>query len=327
MGFTPFTPPEHSGKAEKDNKPRPIGNAFLPPGPTLKYTEIAPENSGFPLLSTIYASSHVSSSVMESRESLVATTFPVLQKLRKLAAGEGADGTEARPLNSIRLVSVVIPAHNEEDYIAGTLEALHAQDYGWHEIIVVANGCTDRTAEIARGKCNRLIVLSQKNLGVARNLGARMAKGEILMFLDADTILEPDALRKIVARFTPSCAAGTLKGRPDNKSFSYRLIYALKNLVHRCYLHPGSSGVILCWRKHFIQTGGFDEGLQVRENSELIRRLMRFGRYKYFRTPAATTSMRRYAKRGIGPTVWLWIKLWFQSQFGDLHNRTYETVR
>ena len=221
----------------------------------------------------------------------------------------------------------MIPAHNEEAYVERTLEALRAQDYGWYEVIVVANGCTDRTAEAARGKCSRLIVLSQKNLGVARNLGARMAKGEILMFLDADTILEPDALRKIVARFTPSCAAGTLKGKPDDKLFRYKMIYALKNLVHGCYLHPGSSGVILCWRKHFIQAGGFDEGLQVRENSELIRRLLRFGRYKYFSTPAATTSMRRYEKCGVGPMVWLWIKLWFQSQFGDLHSRTYETVR
>src|SRR3954464_14589705 len=86
-------------------------------------------------------------------------------------------------------ISVIIPAHNEEDYLAQTLAALNCQDYPAHEIVVVANGCTDRTEEAARGKCHRLVTLSRKNLGVARNLGARMALGDLLVFLDADTLL------------------------------------------------------------------------------------------------------------------------------------------
>src|SRR5215469_16972960 len=99
-------------------------------------------------------------------------------------------------------ISVIIPAHNEQDYLGRTLDALNSQDYPDWETIVVANGCTDRTAEMAQGKCHRLVTLGQKNLGVARNLGARMATGELLVFLDADTILEPDALRIIGEQFT-----------------------------------------------------------------------------------------------------------------------------
>jgi glycosyltransferase involved in cell wall biosynthesis len=226
-----------------------------------------------------------------------------------------------------RMISVIIPAHNEQQYLPQTLEALKEQNYGWFEIIVVANGCTDRTADVARGLCHRLIVLSQKSLGVARNLGARMAKGELLLFLDADTILEPSALRTIAEEFSKECAAGTLKGVPDCERFKYRMIYAVKNFVHRSGIHRGSSGVILCWRKHFIRTGGFDEALEVRENSELIRRLRRFGAYRYIDEVAATTSMRRYDRRGCGRMIWLWLKLWVQSLFGDLHHRSYETVR
>jgi glycosyltransferase involved in cell wall biosynthesis len=224
-------------------------------------------------------------------------------------------------------ISVIVPAHNEEDYLGATLDALNRQDYPAREIVVVANGCTDRTAEVAREKCDRLATLSRKGLGVARNLGARMATGELLVFLDADTILEPGALRIIAEQFTGRDAGGTLKGQPDSGRFAYRLIYWLKNFIHRFVVRNGSSGVIICWKKQFASVGGFDERLELRENSELIRRLKRFGGYKYIGTTAAVTSMRRYDRRGVKHIVWLWIKLWFLSLFSDLRNRKYESVR
>jgi glycosyltransferase involved in cell wall biosynthesis len=180
---------------------------------------------------------------------------------------------------------------------------------------------------IARGRCHRLIVLSQKNLGVARNLGARMARGELLLFLDADTLLEPAALRRIAEVFHERDAAGTLRGVPDESRFAYQLIYGFKNVLHRCKLHPGSSGVILCWREQFMRSGGFDEGLEVRENSDIIRKLKKFGRYRYIGQARAITSMRRYTQRGVASVVWLWCKLWVGSFFLDLHQRRYEPVR
>ena len=224
-------------------------------------------------------------------------------------------------------ISVIVPAHNEEDYLGATLDALNRQEYPACEIVVVANGCSDRTADVAREKCHRLVTLSQKGLGVSRNLGARMATGELLVFLDADTILQPDALRTIAENFTERDAGGTLKGQPDSSRFAYRLIYWLKNFIHRFVVRNGSSGVIICWKKQFMSVGGFDEHLELRENSELIRRLKRFGGYKYIGTTPATTSMRRYERRGVGRIVWLWIKLWFLSLFSDLRHRKYESVR
>lgn len=235
--------------------------------------------------------------------------------------------TPQRTRRSTTRISVIIPAHNEEAYLRATLDALRKQHYSNCEVLVVANGCTDRTEDVARDHCDRLIVLSQKSLGVARNLGARMAKGDLLIFLDADTILEPNALRTIAAKFTRRYAAGTVKGKPDSNRFAYRLIYGLKNFVHFSSIHQGSSGVILCWKDHFIRLGGFKESLEVRENSDLIKRLKRFGRYNYLGAAGAVTSMRRYDRRGVWRMVWLWIKLWFESLFKDLQNRKYETVR
>lgn len=264
---------------------------------------------------------------MEFRGFLLQKPFPFFGQLSKALTAPIFVSHPQRRAAAARMISVIIPAHNEERYLKQTLEGLQRQNYGWFEVIVVANGCTDRTREIARGRCHRLIVLSERNLGVARNLGARMARGDILLFLDADTILEPMALRVIAESFSAADAAGTVQGRPDDPRWAYRLIYALKNFVHRSSLHPGSSGVILCWREHFIRVGGFDEGLEVRENSDLLKRLKRFGRYKYIGSVSATTSMRRYERCGVGKVVWLWLKLWFESFLCDLHQKQYEPVR
>jgi glycosyltransferase involved in cell wall biosynthesis len=264
---------------------------------------------------------------MEFRGFLLQKPFVLLGYLSKTLAAPIIEADRRPPIVPARMISVIIPAHNEERYLKQTLEALQSQNYGWFEVIVVANGCTDRTREIARGRCQRLIVLSERNLGVARNLGARMSRGEILLFLDADTILEPVALGVIAERFSTAAAAGTVRGCPDDPRWAYRLIYGLKNFVHRCSLHPGSSGVILCWREQFIRIGGFDEGLEVRENSDLLKRLKRFGRYTYIGSVRATTSMRRYARCGVGRVLWLWLKLWLESFLCDLHHKQYEPVR
>src|ERR1041385_7074854 len=105
-------------------------------------------------------------------------------------------------------ISIVIPAHNEAAYLPRTLAALRRQHYPGLEIVVVANGCTDDTPDVAHGACDRLVVLSQKNLRVARNRGARIASGELLAFVDADTVLAPGALKRIAERFNARDAAG-----------------------------------------------------------------------------------------------------------------------
>jgi glycosyltransferase involved in cell wall biosynthesis len=225
---------------------------------------------------------------------------------------------------ALPFISIIIPAHNEEELLPSTLEALRRQNYPTFETIVVTNGCTDRTAEVVRGKCDQLIELEERGLGPARNTGGAQARGELLIFLDADTILEPNALRIIAKSFKPSHAAGTLRGVPDVPRWSYKLIYFLKNFVHQSHAHHGSSGVILCWKKHFDAVGGFDNELYLRENSDLMKKLRRFGGYKYISSTPAITSMRRYDKTGTAEMVLLWMRVWVLSNFSDIRNQTYE---
>lgn len=222
------------------------------------------------------------------------------------------------------MISIIIPAHNEEGCLPETLRALARQDYPKYETIVVTNGCTDRTAEVVRGKCDQLFELEERGLGPARNLGAEKARGELLLFLDADTLLEPHALSWIAQKFTRRHAAGTLKGVPDPAKPSYKMIYFFKNLVHQVHAHHGSSGVILCWKDHFNAVGGFNNELFLRENSDLMKKLRRFGSYRYIRATPAVTSMRRYEKTGTREMLLLWMRVWVLSNFSDIRNQTYE---
>ena len=225
------------------------------------------------------------------------------------------------------LLSIIIPAHNEQDYIRRTLQAARQQTFHNFELIVVCNGCCDRTAQVAREFCDQLIVMPERGLSRARNLGGHAARGKILVFLDADTLLERHALETIAREFTPEYAAGTLKGCPDIPRPCYQLIYLLKNSQHRFRLHEGSSGIILCWKEHFIATGGFDETLHVTENSDLIRRLRFFGRYAFIDRTAVTTSMRRYESAGFLKMTCLWVKLWARSFVTDLRHQKYAAIR
>src|SRR5690606_5957874 len=105
-------------------------------------------------------------------------------------------------------ITVVIPAFNEQDCLAATLRALQAQDYpaGRVEVIVVDNGSTDRTREIAAALGARVLVRPGVTIAALRNAGAAEARGEILAFLDADCVPAPDWARQAAERLsTGSC--------------------------------------------------------------------------------------------------------------------------
>src|SRR5204863_4917548 len=103
-----------------------------------------------------------------------------------------------------RVISLIIPAYNEEALLAGTLRALRAAADAAgvpYEIIVVDDGSTDRTAAIARAEGARVVSVTLRNIGATRNAGARAATGQLLIFVDADTMVPRDALAGAVAAF------------------------------------------------------------------------------------------------------------------------------
>ncbi len=102
------------------------------------------------------------------------------------------------------MISFIIPAHNEEALIGATLDSIFACAKAAgrpFEVIVSCDACTDRTAEITRQKGARAVECNNRQIAATRNSGAREAKGEIFIFIDADTLLTDAALRDALKRF------------------------------------------------------------------------------------------------------------------------------
>src|SRR5436189_2133424 len=154
---------------------------------------------------------------METRKGVLdIESYPALVQLEKFITGSALYKSLVKPRAPGPMISVIVPAHNEGEYIARTLAALQAQNYSNFEVIAVCNGCSDNTADVARSRCDVLIDTQERGISFARNRGARAAGGELLLFLDADTILEPDGLATIARKFKRTDAAGTVRGIPDS---------------------------------------------------------------------------------------------------------------
>ena len=110
-------------------------------------------------------------------------------------------------------LSVVIPAFNEERYLPTTLASINgALSSGTSsEVIVVDNQSTDATARIAADAGARLIVEAERNIGKVRNTGAAAAFGELIVFIDADTLVKPGVFEKIMrAAADARCLGGSV---------------------------------------------------------------------------------------------------------------------
>ncbi len=220
--------------------------------------------------------------------------------------------------------SIIIPAHNEEGYIRETLHSINSSTYQNFEVLVVANGCTDKTEEIVRKRADervKLFSLAEANVSKARNFGADLAQGEILLFLDADTKLHAHSLQRIATDFKNGFSYGTTRTVPDREGLKYSVMLGLKNFYLRTGVYKGCSGAFICKKNDFVDVKGYNPDMQIREHHELIKRLGDKGKYAFIDTPV-TTSMRRYAEWGMPKWAWFWVKSWALNR-----KKEYEKIR
>src|SRR5688500_17273178 len=117
---------------------------------------------------------------METRKGILdIESYPTLVQIERFITGTAIYKSLVKPRTPEPKISVIVPAHNEAEYLGRTLEALQAQKYSNYEIIVVCNGCSDHTVEVARGRCDVLIDTQDRGISMARNRGARAARGEL----------------------------------------------------------------------------------------------------------------------------------------------------
>ena len=196
-------------------------------------------------------------------------------------------------------VSIIIPAFNEEKYIEETLKALPSG----HEVIVVCNGCTDKTALIARKYTDKVIITDDKGVSKAKNLGASKATHEKLIFLDADIVIKEDVIKAIEKN---KSNLGTICLKPNKTDFTSKLIIFLRN--HFIALTKRGGGVIYCNINIFNKVKGFPENLSFKEDILFIKKAKKIAKYKLIKK-TGIVNMRRYQK-GFLKQIIIILKSW-----------------
>lgn len=199
-------------------------------------------------------------------------------------------------LASQPLVSVIIPAWNEADSLGEVITAVQSADVSF-EIIVVDAGSTDNTATIATAAGARVLHSFRRHRGYQLNLGAQHARGTILLFLHADTLLPPHALGAVMrALENRGVVGGAFVRRYASRSIVLRATCFLARCRNQLIgWHLGDQAMFVR-RTSFFQLGGFREVTRF-EDLDFSRRLRRFGRTVTLR-PGVTSSPRRFDRGG-----------------------------
>jgi glycosyltransferase involved in cell wall biosynthesis len=164
-------------------------------------------------------------------------------------------------------ISVIVPVRNGRLHLARCLEALVRSEYSDFEVIVVDDCSTDTTPEIAdRYGARGLRTPRTGGPGGARNLGARQARGEILVFIDSDVVVPPETLSLLAKDFSRNPDIAAVFGSYDDTPAWPTFISQYKNLMHH-YVHQISSeSPVTFWagcgairKSVFDEAGGFDE--------------------------------------------------------------------
>jgi glycosyltransferase involved in cell wall biosynthesis len=207
-------------------------------------------------------------------------------------------------------ISVIIPTYCEEETIEGCLKSVINQrfDYGRIESIVVDSHSPDNTREVAKRSADKVLDLVERGVGRARNAGAKIAQGQILLFLDADTYLETDFVAQIYNAFADKrvvCVSGILKSlerlEPLDKLFAVSH-YGFTNKLAELSAHlgfPMFPSVCCSARKSvFMKVGGFREDIACAEDISFSREMGRVGKCLVNNKATAYTSVRRISKCG-----------------------------
>lgn len=174
------------------------------------------------------------------------------------------------------IFTIVIPCFNEAEHIGKCLSSLNNQNFprNQFEIIVVDNGSEDASVEISQASADRTIVYPDGKVGAVRNKGASEAKGQNLVFIDADCTMDNDWLNRALK----------LLGLNANTAFGGGcLLPPDASWIEKCWLLEGHEGnslpreligcSIVLNRDLFEEIGGFNESMSSGEDSELSRRL------------------------------------------------------
>jgi glycosyltransferase involved in cell wall biosynthesis len=232
-------------------------------------------------------------------------------------------------------ISVIIPTLNEEKYVEKTLLSLKAQTIKLpYEIIVSDGNSKDKTVEIAKRYANKIVICNKKGVALGRNLGAKYADGEILVFVDADTILLPNTLEEVYKEVKKkNVALVSCPVAPFSYSPSFYFLYWFYNQFSKNSIKVGKpqvAGMFMATKKSIFNcVNGFNEKLRIIEDYDFSKKVSKFGKVKIVDTTFVLTSPRRIEKWGKakGAAKYLGIYLAYLLTGKDIGWKIYKPIR
>ena len=220
------------------------------------------------------------------------------------------------------MLSIIIPTLNEEINLTFLLESIKKQGLDNYEVLVADAGSTDRTREIARKYNCRIVSGGLPARG--RNEGAKVARGDILLFLDADLVLGDGFLRSALKEFKiRGIDAASFCLEPNKGSTGTKLLldlfYNWPIRFSEKFLPPGAQAILVKRAIH-EHLGGFDEEIKLAEDHEYMRRASDIGRYAILRSDRVYISLRRFETDG-------WAKTYLKFLMVELHMVLFGAVK
>ncbi len=191
------------------------------------------------------------------------------------------------------MISFIVPAYDEELLLGRSLRAIQSAAQGLGvptEVVVVDDDSTDRTAAIAREHGARVVSVRHRQIAATRNAGAREANGDMLVFVDADTVVNEAVVRAALTAMLGGAVGGGCAFRFGGRLPLYgRILEAVAVPLFRG-LGLASGCFLFSTREAFRAVGGFDEALFGAEEAALSRALRRRGKFVVLRESVVTSG-------------------------------------
>jgi glycosyltransferase involved in cell wall biosynthesis len=208
-------------------------------------------------------------------------------------------------------VSFVVPAHNEARYLAATLASIHAAAAALgiaYEIVVADDASTDDTAALARQGGARVVRVEHRKISATRNSGARAARGERLVFVDADTQVNAQVVRAALAAMDAGFVGGGAGAVFSEGAPAWARVVLGMTVGFMQATRLAAGCFVFSTRAAFEAVGGFDEAYFGAEEWVISAALKRQGRFVILRE-AVVTSPRKFTNRSFGETLGVVLRL------------------
>jgi glycosyltransferase involved in cell wall biosynthesis len=192
------------------------------------------------------------------------------------------------------MLSFIVPAYNEEHELPRALASLRAAAGASgqaFEIIVVDDASTDTTAEIGRDAGAIVVPVHYRHIAAVRNAGARVSRGDILFFVDADTSISPAHVTGALAALSAGCAGGGARVVPEEPvPWWGRVFVQIFSALYFTLSNLGAGAFLFTTRENFQAVGGFDEQFFAGEEVYFTLALKKLGRFKLLPEPIVTSG-------------------------------------